>query len=78
MDITTVKEIFYRNKNYTFYHGCPFDRGMADSYYERPKIPNKLSYESNKYLYEESMTKEEIENYYAGYDYNEMMGSKKQ
>lgn len=60
-------------------HGGPFDRGSADSYYGRgakPHFYRGASYQSD-IVTEESMTAEEIYAYYAGYDWNEAHGDKK-
>lgn len=60
-------------------HGGPFDRGSADSYYGRPRIPHFYTGYANtsQRVDKESMSKEDIESYYAGYAYNEMLGDKK-
>ena len=58
-------------------HGGLFDRGSADSYYCRPRDPHwypEGSYEGEPV---ESLTPAEIEEYLAGYDYNEQYGHKK-
>lgn len=54
-------------------HNSPFDRGGADSYYNRPRDPHKWV-ESKKIT---DLTDEEIEAYNAGYDENEKYGDKK-
>ena len=61
-------------------HGSPYDRGSADSYYNRPKTPHyyKNSQELNQERIEESdMSDEEIKEYYQGYEDNEKLGYKK-
>lgn len=60
-------------------HGSPFDRGSADSYYGRGAKPHyyKGGSYTSEIVTEESMTAEEIEAYYAGYDWNESHGDKK-
>lgn len=58
-------------------HGSLYDRGSADSYYGRPRDPHwypQGSYEGEPV---ESLTPAEIEEYLAGYDYNERFGDKK-
>lgn len=57
-------------------HGSPFDRGSADSYYCRLPSPHYYIHNNNKSVrYEkEQMTPEQIQEYYAGYDYNEQDG----
>jgi hypothetical protein len=58
-------------------HGALFDRGSADSYYGRRRDPHwypKGSYEGDPVT---ELTKDEIAEYLAGYDYNEQYGDKK-
>jgi len=57
-------------------HGGAWDRGSADSYYRRGAKPHyyKGATYSSEIVTEESMTAEEIAQYYAGYDYNEQLG----
>ena len=58
-------------------HGSLYDRGSADSHYGRPRDPHwwpEGSYEGEPV---ESLTPAEIEEYLAGYDYNERYGNKK-
>ena len=54
-------------------HGSPYDRGSADSYYRRGAKPHyyKGGTYTSDIVTEESMTAEEIEQYYAGFDDNE-------
>lgn len=60
-------------------HGGPFDRGSADSYYERGFNPHY--YKGNTYGSElvelKDMTAEEIVAYTAGYNLNEKLGDRK-
>ena len=60
-------------------HGGPFDRGSADSYYNRPRNPHY--FKGNTHASEEvkvdKMSFAEILAYNAGYDYNEKYGDKK-
>jgi hypothetical protein len=60
-------------------HGSPFDRGSADSYYGRIRdphyYPNGTGNEPR--VLAVIMTKEQIEAYHAGYDWNEQYGDKK-
>ena len=60
-------------------HGGAWDRGSADSYYGRGAKPHYYAGPTGfgEPITEERMTKEEIEAYYAGYDYNEKFGDKK-
>ena len=60
-------------------HGGPFDRGAADSYYNRGRDPHYFegaTYSSPR-CSQAGMTAEEIEAYNAGYDWNEELGDKK-
>jgi hypothetical protein len=65
-----------RAKNSTIAHGSFYDRGMSDSYYDRPRSPHcwldSLGRERR-----EASTAEEIAAYHAGYDDNEADGHKK-
>ena len=68
----TMKEIDKR-------HGGAWDRGQADSYYGRPKSPHmfvKATY-SSPIILPADMTAEQIEEYNAGYEWNEKHGDKK-
>ena len=61
-------------------HGSPWDRGSADSYYGRPMKPHYWpagtghGYPVNR----DDMTEQQIGEYYAGYDWNEQTGDKKE
>ena len=60
-------------------HGGAYDRGQADSYYDRAREPHYFTggtYESTK-IEEVDMSTEEIAAYNQGYDDNETSGSKK-
>ncbi len=54
-------------------HGGPYDRGSADSYYGRPRIPHYYAGATmqSPRIPERAMTPDEIEAYHAGYDDNE-------
>lgn len=60
-------------------HGGAWDRGSADSYYGRSAIPHY--FKGNTYTSEKVEAKDmligEIEAYYAGYEWNEKHGDKK-
>lgn len=60
-------------------HGGPFDRGSADSYYHRGMRPHYYvgNTGSSERIEMPDMTKEELNQYYAGYEYNEETGDKK-
>jgi hypothetical protein len=72
--------IEYNGKVYDDRHGSPFDRGSADSYYGRPFNPHYFlgATYSTPEVTTSNMTQTEIEEYTAGYDYNEDSGDKKQ
>ena len=78
-DQAAPKEEF-RGKLYDSRHGGPFDRGSADSWYSRGYNPHYYkgdSYNSDR-VERDDMTAEEIEQYYAGYEWNEEFGGKKE
>lgn len=58
-------------------HGGLWDRGSADSYYGR--IPNPHWYPLGSYQGEEvtNLNQAEIDEYLAGYEWNELRGDKK-
>lgn len=53
------------------YHGGPWDRGAADSYYRRPRRPHKYPNGSYNGPRVEDLTEAEEAAYNAGYDWNE-------
>lgn len=65
----------YKGKYYPSWHGSPFDRGSADSYYQRGEDPHYWPEGTYKGLRVEAneMTPEEIEAYNAGFQWNESM-----
>jgi hypothetical protein len=70
--------ITYKNKTYNIRHGGPFDRGSADSYYNRS--PNPHYFEGATYYTDEIAIEPgtpEWDEYMAGYEYNEEFGNKK-
>ena len=75
-----VEKVMFNGVEYNARHGGPFDRGSADSWYSRGAKPHYYvggSYEG-PIVTEEQMTAEEVAAYYAGYDYNEQFGGKKE
>lgn len=75
----TSKPIEYKGNFYDQRHGGAFDRGAADSYYNRPFEPHFYqgdTYNSTRVTQAE-MSDDEIAAYTAGYDYNEQYGDKK-
>jgi hypothetical protein len=70
----------FNGKVYDARHGSPFDRGSADSYYNRDRRPHFFSegtYRSEE-IVERFMTKDQVTEYLAGYEYNEQFGDKKE
>jgi hypothetical protein len=61
-------------------HGGPWDRGSADSWYSRPLAPHYYVGDtgSSELVERHNMTDEEISAYYAGYEWNEKFGGKKE
>ena len=57
-------------------HGSLFDRGCADSYYHRQRTPHWCPTGRHNERVTE-LSAEEIAEYNAGYDYNELCGDKK-
>jgi hypothetical protein len=59
-------------------HGSLYDRGSADSYYGRPRNPHYggVGGESGPRV-DQGLSIDEIKEYYAGYEYNERHGDKK-
>ena len=78
IDYTAEPQLF-EGKLYDQRHGGPFDRGAADSYYGRGYNPH--CYEGatamSPRIERDSMTKEDIQAYTAGYKFNEQFGDKK-
>lgn len=71
--------ISWKGKTYAAKHGDPFDRGSADSYYGRGRNPHRggVGGESGPRIEMSMLSQEEINEYHAGYDYNEYHGDKK-
>lgn len=70
----------YKGKTYTTWHGSPFDRGSADSWYGRPLDPHwypQGTYKGRR-VSETEMTADEVQAYHAGYEQNEEFGGKKE
>jgi hypothetical protein len=79
----------FNGTHYPAWNGSPFDRGTADSWYSRPKSPHyypngtgndpKIVPPHQGYggTPTASMKPSEVEAYYAGYEYNEQSGGKK-
>jgi hypothetical protein len=58
-------------------HGALFDRGSADSYYGRPIDPHYWPEGTGHGQRVTELNQAEIEEYLAGYDWNEQYGDKK-
>ena len=63
--------------DYNKEHGSPFDRGSADSYYGRRRLPHKGGVGGASGPRIEELTADEVIAYHAGYDENEKSGDKK-
>ena len=59
-------------------HGSLYDRGSADSYYGRARDPHYggVGGDSGPRV-DQGLSIDEIKEYYAGYEYNERFGDKK-
>jgi len=71
--------VSWKGVDYDSRHGGPFDRGSADSYYHRRRDPHYFleGTHTSPRIDREDMTDLEIDAYYAGYEYNEESGDKK-
>jgi hypothetical protein len=67
----------FEGKKYDERHGGPFDRGSADSYYNRAHQPHYYKGDTGMSERVEFLTAEELEAYNAGYAWNEQYGDKK-
>jgi hypothetical protein len=76
-----VKALYMYKSEITDYdttHGSAFDRGSADSYYNRGRNPHKGGSGGTMGWNEiKDLTPAEVEAYNAGYDWNEHFGDKK-
>jgi hypothetical protein len=65
--------IEFNGKQYDTRHGGPWDRGSADSYYGRGLRPHYYvgNTMQSEMVPREQMTREELEAYCAGFEYNE-------
>ena len=74
------EKVKFRGEEFDQFHGSPFDRGSADSWYSRPQDPHwypQGSYKGTR-VEAQDMTIAEMRAYYAGYEYNEQFGGKKE
>lgn len=70
----------FRGEKFPAFHGSPFDRGSADSWYSRPENPHwypEGSY-NGKRIESAEMSLAELRAYFAGYAHNEEFGGKKE
>ena len=67
----------WNGKSYDATHGSFFDRGAADSYYDRIRDPHRGGVGGDSGPRIDATNFEEVEAYNAGYDYNERFGDKK-
>lgn len=74
-----MTKITFEGKAYKQEHGNAFDRGSADSYYGRERDPHRggVGGDSGPRIEMSLLSPEEINDYHAGYDYNEKHGGKK-
>jgi hypothetical protein len=74
-----LDQVEYRGEFFSRAHGSPFDRGSADSYYHRAQSPHKFPNGTGHppRVEAQDMTLAEMRAYYAGYEYNEQYGDKK-
>ena len=80
MDVQKVFDTLGVKTEYDQRHGGAYDRGSADSYYGRLPRPHyyKAGTGQSERVEQEDMTADEIEAYWAGYEYNEKMGNFKE
>lgn len=72
-------DVTWDNNNMLTRHGGPFDRGSADSYYGRAPVPHYFldGTGTSPKVERSAMSQDQIDEYYAGYEYNEYLGDKK-
>ena len=58
-------------------HGSLFDRGSADSYYNRPRSPHWWPEGTGRGKQVVDLTEAEVAEYMSGYEHNEQFGDKK-
>ena len=70
----------FNGKHYPSWHGSPFDRGSADSWYSRGKNPHYYpnGTGNNPRIEPPEMKDSEVEAYLMGYANNEQSGGKKE
>jgi hypothetical protein len=80
MIIDEKRQVEFNGITYTTWHGSPFDRGSADSYYGRAQVPHWWPEGTGKgvRIASQDMTLAQMREYYRGYEYNEQHGDKKE
>lgn len=75
-----IETVEYLGQKFDTRHGGPFDRGSADSWYDRGCNPHYYVGATGQSARVEiaNMTEEEVVAYLAGYQYNEEFGGKKE
>lgn len=75
----TENKIEFQGITYNATHGGPFDRGSADSYYGRPQDPHKYPNGTGNAprIGAQDLSRDDVQSYLKGYEYNELLGSKK-
>jgi hypothetical protein len=73
----TGYKVEYKGREYEVEHGDAFDRGSADSYYNRARRPHRGGVGGDSGPLKINLTAREIADYMAGYDWNEANGDKK-
>jgi len=78
--IEEIRKIQFRGQEFDQSHGSPFDRGSADSWYGREQDPHWWPQGTGHGTRVESkdMSLAELRAYFAGYEYNEQFGGKKE
>jgi hypothetical protein len=79
MIIDEKRQVEFNGITYTTWHGSPFDRGSADSWYSRPQQPHwypEGSYRGDR-VESKDMSLQQMREYFRGYEYNEQFGGKK-
>ena len=74
-----VHKVEFRGEEFEQFHGSPFDRGSADSYYGRAQDPHwwpEGTYKGQR-VEAQDMSLAQMRAYFAGYAYNEQFGDKK-
>jgi hypothetical protein len=73
-----MKFTSYRDKDlFDTRHGGAFDRGSADSYYNRPIEPHYYVDGTGTSEKITELTEKQVADYMAGYAFNEQFGDKK-